>query len=99
MSTCISMHGEYSDHTINDDFICTRCDVLDEDALIEDRNKWRALAHAVQQPNRDAVIDALVMTRLSDHAGTDMQLIEQASDAVLAALAVPATPGEFGTAI
>lgn len=41
MSTCISRHGEYSDHILDDDFICTRCTVLDEDALIEDRNRLR----------------------------------------------------------
>lgn len=35
---------------------------------------------------RAKVIDALVMTRLSDFAGTDMGVIEQAADAVLAAL-------------
>lgn len=35
---------------------------------------------------RERVIDALVMTRLSDFAGTDTRVIEQAADAVLAVL-------------
>jgi hypothetical protein len=33
MSTCISPHGEYGSHFPDDDYTCTRCDVLDEDAL------------------------------------------------------------------
>ena len=34
---------------------------------------------------RDRVIDVLVMTKLSDHAGTDLRLVEGAADALLAA--------------
>ena len=33
MSKCISMHGEYSDCTPDQNFICKRCTALDEDAL------------------------------------------------------------------
>ena len=33
MSKCISMHGEYSDCAPDQNFICTRCTALDEDAL------------------------------------------------------------------
>ena len=34
MSTCISKHGEYSEHgPLDDDFYCTRCGVLDEGAM------------------------------------------------------------------
>ena len=51
MSRCVSMHGEYSDHILDGDYICTRCNVLDEDALIDERDKLRgALAE------RDATI-------------------------------------------
>lgn len=44
MSKCISMHGEYSEHELDRDFICARCNALDEDALIADRDA--ALARA-----------------------------------------------------
>lgn len=44
MSTCISHHGEYSEHTPDEDHTCTRCYVLDEDALIADRDRWKACA-------------------------------------------------------
>ena len=33
MSKCISMHGEYSDCVLDQNFICKRCTALDEDAL------------------------------------------------------------------
>lgn len=33
MSACISQHGEYSDHILDELHTCTRCHVLDEDAL------------------------------------------------------------------
>lgn len=33
MSACISSHGEYSSHTPDDRHECTRCHILDEDAL------------------------------------------------------------------
>lgn len=39
MSTCISMHGEFGAHMFAPDgprrFICSRCEVLDEDALFD----------------------------------------------------------------
>lgn len=35
---------------------------------------------------RETVIDALVMTRLSDFAGVDMRAIEEAADRIIAAL-------------
>lgn len=33
MSTCISRHGEYGDHELDELHTCTRCHMLDEDAL------------------------------------------------------------------
>lgn len=50
MSRCISLHGEYSDHEFTPEqgeFICARCDVLDEDAAlaeIERLRQWKAEA-------------------------------------------------------
>ena len=41
MSTCISEHGEYSDHTLDDSYVCSRCHVLDEDAAIEELKRLR----------------------------------------------------------
>lgn len=47
-----------------------------------------AITRLQHEPHRarDRVIDALVMTRLSDFAGTDMAIVEEAADAVLNAL-------------
>lgn len=33
MSTCISFHGEFGSHTLDDAYTCTLCGVLDEDAM------------------------------------------------------------------
>lgn len=41
MSGCISVHGEYSDHILDDLHTCTRCSVLDEDALRADLARLR----------------------------------------------------------
>jgi hypothetical protein len=45
------MHGEYSDHILDGDYTCTRCNVLDEDALIDERDKLHAVL-----AERDATI-------------------------------------------
>lgn len=42
MSTCISSHGEYSAHKLDASYVCTRCHVLDEDALIAELERARA---------------------------------------------------------
>lgn len=42
------------------------------------------LLTAAPSATRDEVVDTLVMTRLSDYAGTDMAVITQAADALLA---------------
>lgn len=34
MSKCISQHGEYSEHEPGENFACTLCGALDEDALV-----------------------------------------------------------------
>ena len=44
---------------------------------------------------RDEVVDALVMTRLSDYAGTDMAVITQTADRLLARFTI--TPKETDT--
>ena len=68
------IHGCYTVHRAD------QCDAPDE------------YGHLSSEPQgepssvRAKAIDALVMTRLSDFAGTDMGVIEQAADAVLAAL-------------
>ena len=38
MSTCISTHGEYSEHApLDDDFCCSWCGVFNEDAAVDSR--------------------------------------------------------------
>lgn len=47
MSTCISRHGEYGSHVMPEtiggggEFVCTRCGVLDEDAMRDELNRSR----------------------------------------------------------
>jgi hypothetical protein len=41
VSKCISWHGEYSEHELDADYICTLCFVLDEEALIEELHRLR----------------------------------------------------------
>jgi hypothetical protein len=36
MSACISRHGEYSAHTVGDDFYCEFCGAFDEQAAVTD---------------------------------------------------------------
>lgn len=42
MSACISRHGEFSEHYLDDSFTCTVCLVLDEDALRAELERLRA---------------------------------------------------------
>jgi len=56
MSTCISSHGEYGSHELDDTYVCARCGVLDEDALIAELQRHRAdLAEA-----KDLLADLIV---------------------------------------
>lgn len=41
MSTCISTQGEYSTHTVDGRYGCTRCHVLDEDALFAELDRLK----------------------------------------------------------
>lgn len=41
MSKCISRHGEYSEHQLDQDHVCRRCSVLDEDAMVAELNRLR----------------------------------------------------------
>ena len=46
MSTCISSRGEYSGHETGSDYVCVYCGVLDEDGLIAELSRLRALVVA-----------------------------------------------------
>ncbi len=46
MSTCISRQGEFSDHTPDTDYVCTRCGALDEDGLIAELRQSRATRYS-----------------------------------------------------
>jgi len=58
MSACISSEGEYSDHTLDDAYMCTRCYALDEDSMTRD-----LLASRVKL----AAIRALMAAQWVDH--------------------------------
>jgi len=47
MSTCISSEGEYSDHTLDDAYMCTRCFALDEDSMTRELLYLRAKVAAI----------------------------------------------------
>lgn len=50
MSNCISRHGEFSEHHLDDSHTCTLCHVLDEEALRAELARLRA---ALADPRRD----------------------------------------------
>lgn len=54
MSTCISRHGEYGEHILDDQHTCTRCSVLDEDALRGAQAHLRAELAKAQQSDHEA---------------------------------------------
>lgn len=54
MSTCISKHGEYSEHEPNSDYVCGLCGVLDEDALIKELIEVRAERNTLKAMLEDA---------------------------------------------
>jgi hypothetical protein len=54
MSTCISRHGEYSSHELDDTFVCARCAMLDEDAIVAELQRLRQLKGAHMEMIRGA---------------------------------------------
>lgn len=53
MSICISREGEFGSHVLDDAYTCSRCLVLDEDAMIADLRGLRArLAEALAEVER-----------------------------------------------
>lgn len=65
MSTCISSHGEYSEHApLDDDFCCSWCGVFNEDAAVDSRvaaerdallAKFEALAERWEYPSHEGI--------------------------------------------
>jgi hypothetical protein len=57
MSTCISRHGEYSAHTVGDDFYCEFCGAFDEQAAVDEAYKrGRAEQAAADRARIEAVL-------------------------------------------
>lgn len=52
MSTCISRHGEFGSHTLDDSYTCTLCHVLDEDALRAELERLRRALVALENDNK-----------------------------------------------
>jgi hypothetical protein len=60
MSTCIGRHGEYSAHTVGEDFYCEFCGVFDEQAAVDDAYaRGRAEQAAADRERIEAVADSL----------------------------------------
>jgi len=55
VSKCVSMHGEFSEHDLDGDFICKSCCGLDEDALIDDRNRLRDELVTIEADLRESI--------------------------------------------
>lgn len=69
MSKCISRHGEFSEHTLDANHVCTLCLVLDEDALIEELRQARESVASLTAENErlradgDGMLEANVRLR------------------------------------
>ena len=90
----VAKYGAYEDI---DNLLTTLANRVDHLRTERDEAK-AALARVTDDSMVERLIDALVMTRLSDHAGTDMRLISEAAGKVLAAIravaAVEQTEGD-----
>ena len=73
MSQCISRHGEYSEHDLDEtgehEFTCKRCWVFDEDAALSALRRARSLAAALEQESalKDEALAEL--RKVVDHWG------------------------------
>ena len=85
MSACISMHGEYSNHIPHPDanYTCVRCGVLDEDALIAERDRLRA---EVQRQHADLQTyeqEVAKLNRTIDELAADLEDLRAVPPALL----------------
>lgn len=59
MSTCISWHGEFSRHELDDEYTCKLCGVLDEEALRAELRELRrtneGLREALAEDQRESL--------------------------------------------
>lgn len=53
MSTCISRHGEFGSHELDDAYVCKLCGVLDEDGLIAELRQRRSEVDEFRQHLED----------------------------------------------
>jgi hypothetical protein len=95
-----TMHAALSEAYANDEIagiVVTNRFVTDGDtdaAPLPSRRLEAALARVTDDGMAERLADALVMTGLSDHAGTDMRLINEAAGKVLAVIRAIAAPAE-----
>lgn len=87
MSACISRHGEYSSHDLDDEFTCKLCGVLDEDAMRSELMGLRAAlaaSHAPRPGERRSLAQIIDRAASSYEPVTDQGheslLLEQGSD-------------------
>lgn len=73
MSTCISRHGEFSSHELDDLHTCTLCHVLDEDALREDLTSAREQLLLIRQ-ERDQLREQVARPPLLYQADAERQV-------------------------
>ena len=57
MSACISGEGEYGEHVLDAEYLCTRCGWLDEDELRAELRMWRNSAPAGDLPLHPQLFD------------------------------------------
>ena len=58
MSSCISSHGEYSEHEITTMFTCDLCGVFDEAAAMDEIDRLNATIQRVRDIVNDKYLDA-----------------------------------------
>lgn len=71
MSGCISRHGEYDAHELDENYVCGLCGHLDEDALlVEVRELRKAAAQAARE------LETLGMKYTVAHPENTMRVLE-----------------------
>lgn len=85
MSTCISQHGEYSEHEPNDDWSCNLCGAFDEPGVLDALKKAKAKVARVEArlDEEGPCLDRYLGAATCDHPGC---VLERDIRAVLAEL-------------
>lgn len=93
MSTCISQHGEYSEHEPSDDWSCNLCGAFDEPGVLD------ALKKAEAKVARGEALAAMWEGWAALRSTPRVDAFRDAAEALRAALAEPERDEERGLAV